>query len=337
MKKFIVSLLFLLLTINLYSSDNYTIAIVPLIQNATVMDKVSFDDVTSITNSIFEKTISDINSSACEEVLSIFNKYLINSMSLNEAQKFSYLKNKYEVEIEVDKAQLSSYYVEIANNNYSTYDSFSHKTKIDELKTKIDLESKQLSKFKSTTNVDNTLQIDYPSNLNNSNTTTKSKNIIDVKIYKNFIDSFLLSNYNDFYTPIFQKGNSINEIIFVEVDRLNNFNNLKIYSNNLKDSNKVLIFDKIIANDSIPSLSPYILESLINFYFKDLTIVKNNIDKSNIVIKEIKNESILKELKAQEEINNTINQSDLIINFDISKIKFSDCVDLSNTSTYLIL
>ncbi len=336
MKKIISLVLLIILGINIYASDNYTIAIVPLIQLSN--DELNIDDnsILALTNSISEKSISDINLNACNEILSIFNNYLINIFSLNDDQKYSYLLNQYNQNLLNDKELLSSYYVEKINNNYSTYDSTSLDKKINELKIKIDKESKTIFLNNSISNTENEAfpEIEYPTNLNKGE---GDENSINVKIFDDYVSCFLLSNFGDIYTPIFERENNVNEIIFVEVDKINDLKNLKIYSKDLSTNDRFLIYDRIIVNDSLLSLTPSILLSLTNYYFKNLSIVKNNIDKINISIKEIKSEKIINELKVLEKRNESIEDSDIIIDFDTSAIRDKDCITLSNTSTYLLL
>ena len=81
MKKIISLVLLIILGINIYASDNYTIAIVPLIQLSN--DELNIDDnsILALTTSISEKSISDINLNACNEILSIFNNQSNNKLT----------------------------------------------------------------------------------------------------------------------------------------------------------------------------------------------------------------------------------------------------------------
>lgn len=326
MKKLILLLLFLLLSINIYSSDNYTIAIVPLIEDAKISDDLSFNDIKEITNYYSKKTIPPLNLKASEEVLNIFNKYLLNYMSLNSSQKKSYLEKQISYKIDEDKRKLSSLYVEIANNNYSTIDILKIEENISYLKDKVESQNILLTKLENQDDVNSIDGIDNLFDINNN---------IEFKIYDNYIDSYLLSNYDDFYLSIFEKENFINEIIFIEIEKINTLNNLKIYSKNLFNNERVLIFDRIIIDNSISSLTPYILESLINYYFDDLTIVKNDIDKVNIEINEITDKSVIENLKAKELVNDTINDSDIILDFDLNLLNEKDYINIPNNNKFL--
>jgi hypothetical protein len=349
MKKFALTILLFLVALTVGASDNYTIAIVPYIKSTESFEASSSEKVYNKTNEIYDMEISDLNMKATNEVASIFNKYIIPYIELNKSQKINLLTKLQSKKILEAKETLSGYYAKVANNNYQSIDLDEYEDNIESATNLIKEEQSKLDNFlienESTEEFINTLDITLPSNIKSS---SKAEGDILIKVIDNYSDCFLLSNYPMEYRDAFLNSYNIDEIVFVEVDRLSSFNNLKIYFEDLSilesindnesyQSSLNLIFDRIIVNDSISSLDQYILLSLINSLSPTLSIIKNDIQNVNISIKKIIAQDVLDEIQELEDKEETPFLNNSVVYVDTNKITSFDTIDISNTSSYILL
>lgn len=343
MKRVLLLFVLLFAAFNLYASNNYTIAIVPFIKSSQLQETYSESETIEKTNIISDSQVSDLNLKATESVADIFNKYIIPLAELNKNQKINYLVEMQNKKIKLAKQTLSNYYKEKASSNYTTFDSKKYEKNIESAKKLIDDETIKLSNFiyenKNSDKFVNTLGYEIPTNVQ-SNSTNK----IEIKVINNYLDCFMLSNYTKQYRNYFLEKNDVNEIIFVEVDKLSTFNNFKIYFEDLQllqngtfDNYLNLIFDRLIENDSISSLEQYILKALINYSYPNLSIIKNEIENKNITIKQIVSNRILDKINEIEWDDETQYFNNSVIYIDTDEIYSYDCAEISNHSSFILI
>jgi len=349
MKKILSTLLLIFICMNTFASENYTVAIVPYVKSAQNLESLNSVETAELTQRISEKEFSDIQVKVRDECLFLFKSYLIPNLELNKNQKVYYCTRLQKASIEELESKLSSYYVKIANTNYSSDDLSSYEDKITELQSQIETENTKLATFikenASSELFVNTLNIDIPTNIKKEKSELPDIEVVSVDDY---VSAYLLSNYAYRYRDIFLRDNDVDELIYVEVDKLSSFNNLKIYTEDLSKLSGIesnddyysslnVIFDKIIANNQLTALDSYIIQSLLKSFFPDQSIIKNELPDVNITIKEITGKAILKEIEGVEEQSLDEEGNDSVIYIDTSKIKSSDTEDLINTSNYILL
>jgi hypothetical protein len=349
MKKVLLAVLFLFMALRVGASVNYTIAIVPYIQNAEDLKVPTPEQIYDQITKMEGLEVPDLTLKATNKVASIFSKYILPYIELNKQQKMSILIKMQTQIIKDNTEKLTAYYVKIANSNYQSIDIDKYNGYIDDVKKQIIVEQDKLERFvgenSEVTEFINTLDIQLPTNIKNKTSTVGD---IKVKIIDDYKESFLLSNYTDEYRSYFLNKNDVNEIVFVEVDKIASLNNLKIYYENLSKLQELkdgefyydaldLIFDKIIANDSLSDLDPFILQALIHSFFPNLGIIKNEIPNANISVKEIVSTKILDKIQTIEDEGEISFTNDSVIYFDADKITSYDTVELKNALSYILL
>jgi hypothetical protein len=349
MKKILSTLLLIFICINAFASENYTIAIVPYVKSAQNLESSNYVETAALTQRIAEKEFSDIQTKVRDECAFLFKSYLIPYIELNKNQKVYYCTSLQKAAIKELESKLSSYYVKIANTNYSSDDLSSYEDKISEIQSQIKTANTNLDAFikenEASDSFVNTLKFDIPTNIKTAKSALPDIEVVSVDDY---VSAYLLSNYAYKYRDIFLRENDVDELIFVEIDRLSTFNNLKIYTENLSKlpgiesngdyySSLNMIFDKIIANNQLTALDSYIIQSLLKSFFPDVSIIKNELPDVNITIKEITGKTALKEIEQIEEQSLDEEGNNSVIYIDANKIKSSDTVDLINTSNYILL
>lgn len=349
MKKILLIMVLFLMALSVGASSDYTIAIVPYLKNTENVESVSAQQIYDLTMKIEDMEVPDLKLKSTKKVAEIFSKYILSYIELNKKQKMNMLIDLQLQIIKDSKEKLSGYYAKIADNNYQSIDMAKYDIYIAETKEEISEEQDKLAIFiNENSEVDefiNTLDIQLPTNIKEQ---LSSLGDIKVKVIDDYSDCFLLSNYTNEYKSYFLNKNNVDEIVFVEVDKISNFNNLKIYYENLSKLQIInegesfnrsfdLIFDKIIANNSLSALEPYILQALIDSFFPYLSIIKNDIPNVNISVKEIISKGIFDKIQKIETASETPFANNSVIPIDTNEITSLDTVDLTNTSSYILL